>query len=162
MKISELLKQENILIDLEAQSKEKCIEIMAQRLFESGFIKNKNEFVKDIKKREELGTTAMGEGVAIPHAKSKEVKSAAICAAVLKNGIDWGAFDGKSRLIFMIAAPQNGADEHLNALAALSTMLMKKEVRQALLKSNTAEEFLYITEKNQEQREEKEEGYYGR
>lgn len=160
MKISELLKQENILIDLEAQSKEKCIEIMAQRLFESGFIKNKNEFVKDIKKREELGTTAMGEGVAIPHAKSKEVKSAAICAAVLKNGIDWGAFDGKSRLIFMIAAPQNGADEHLNALAALSTMLMKKEVRQALLKSKTAEEFLYITEKNQEQREEKEEGYY--
>jgi len=144
MKITELLKKENILINLDVKNRDECLDIMAEKLLKSGDITNKKAFLQAIMAREEQGTTAVGEGIAIPHAKTKSVKKAALCAAVLKNGINWGAFDGDSRLVFMIAAPEGAANTHLEALSSLSAMLMRDEARETLLKAKTSGEFFNI------------------
>jgi len=142
MKITELLKKENILINLDVKNRDECLDIMAEKLLKSGDITNKKAFLQAIMAREEQGTTAVGEGIAIPHAKTKSVKKAALCAAVLKNGINWGAFDGDSRLVFMIAAPEGAANTHLEALSSLSAMLMRDEARETLLRQKRQGSFL--------------------
>ena len=93
-------------------------------MFNSKIVTDRKKFEEDLKKREEQSTTAVGEGIAVPHAKSSAVKKAAIGAVLLKNGIDYGAEDGeKSRLFFVISAPQGGENVHLDALGKLSAML---------------------------------------
>ena len=84
--------------------------------------------------REEQGTTAVGDGIAIPHAKSDAVGSPFIGFARVASGVEWGAADGKpARLVFLIGVPESQAgDEHLRILAQLSRALMKKQVRAEL------------------------------
>ena len=99
---------------------------------------------RDILAREAESTTAVGEGIAIPHAKSGAVIKPGLAAMTVKDGIDYGAPDGKpSNLLFMIAAPQNG-DLHLEVLSRLMTLLMDLELRKKLLAAGTKDEFLTI------------------
>src|SRR5699024_11637159 len=97
------------------------------------------ETVKDeILNREKQSTTGVGDGVAIPHAKTKAVEEAAIAFGRSIEGIDYEALDGQpSHLFFMIAAPEGANDTHLQALARLSTILMRKEIREQLLEATT-------------------------
>lgn len=114
-------------------------------LNDAGKLSDKETFKDEILNREKQSTTGVGDGVAIPHAKTKAVKEAAIAFGRSIEGIDYEALDGQpSHLFFMIAAPEGANDTHLQALARLSTILMRKEIRQQLLEAKTEEEILSI------------------
>ena len=96
----------------------------------SGNLSDKEEYKRGIIAREEQSTTGIGEGIAIPHAKTKAVKKACLAAAVSQSGVDYESFDGSlAHLFFMIAAPDGANNTHLEVLSRLSTILMDEDFR---------------------------------
>jgi PTS system fructose-specific IIC component len=143
MKITELLSQNTILLNIEGNQKEKTIDQLVSVLFNAGKINDQVEFKAAILKREGQSTTGIGDGIAIPHAKTKAVNEAAIVFGKSASGVNYESLDGKpAHLFFMIAAPEGANNTHLEALARLSGMLMKAEVRYELLKATSAEEVI--------------------
>ena len=95
-----------------------------------------------------MSTTGIGEGVAIPHAKTKAVNKACLASGVSKDGIDYESFDGSlSHLFFMIAAPDGANDTHLEVLSRLSTILMDEEFRNSLINATSVDEFIALIDK---------------
>lgn len=150
MKIRELLQLRGISLGQSPATKNEMISKLADLMFETGSLLDKNQYIQDVLKREESGTTGIGEGVAIPHAKSKGVKNPQLAAMTVPTGTDYDSLDGdQTNLFFMIAVPENSSDEHLKVLSRLSTMLMDKLFRDDLLNAKTNEEFLSIIEKKE-------------
>ena len=124
MRITDLLDKKSVTLNLVASTKMEAIDKMVDLVGNSGNLNNKEEYKKAIIAREEMSTTGIGEGVAIPHAKTKAVNKACLAAGVSKDGIDYESFDGSlSHLFFMIAAPDGANDTHLEVLSRLSTIL---------------------------------------
>ena len=145
MKITDLINKSCVKLDLLGESKLKTIETMVDLMDNGNNLSNKEEYKEAILARENLSTTGIGEGVAIPHAKSKAVKKAALAAAVSKVGVDYESFDGSlSHLIFMIAAPEGANDTHLEVLSRLSTILMDEEFRNNLINAYSVDEFIKL------------------
>jgi fructose PTS system EIIBC or EIIC component len=143
MKITELLSINTILLNIEGNQKEDTIDQLVEVLFKAGKISDRSEFKASILKREEQSTTGIGDGIAIPHAKTKVVNEAAIVFGKSAAGVNYESLDGKpAHLFFMIAAPEGANNTHLEALARLSGLLMKAEVRYELLKATTPEEII--------------------
>ncbi|MGB7979972.1 MAG: fructose PTS transporter subunit IIA, partial [Candidatus Nanopelagicales bacterium] len=92
----------------------------------------------DVAAREELMPTGIDGGIGIPHARSAGVSQATVVFGRSSTGIDWGAPDGPAKLVFLIAVPEGGGDEHLTLLASLSRALMKAEFRETLLGATDA------------------------
>ncbi|MCG9724470.1 PTS fructose transporter subunit IIABC [Vibrio brasiliensis] len=124
--ITKLINENLIALDLKAQSKEEVFNELIETLYAQGRISDKEQFLADIKAREELGNTGFEEGVALPHAKSAAVIEPAVVIGVHKTGIDYGAEDGlPSKLFFMIASPDGGDNHHIEVLAELSSKLIE-------------------------------------
>lgn len=158
MRITELLKKESIALDVSASSKEDVIDQLVDLMYAGGRLKDRAGYKQGILDREALGSTAVGEGIAIPHAKVAAVKEPGLAAVVVPEGVDYEAFDGsKANLIFMIAAPDGEADTHLEALSKLSTLLMNPGFKDALIAAKTKEEFLKVIDDTESARYEKEE-----
>lgn len=152
MRIIDLLKKESIVPGAEITSRAEAIDLLIDLHEKAGDLTNKAEYKKGILKREEEGTTAIGEGIAIPHAKSEAVKQAGLTAITVPGGVDYQAPDGKpSNLLFMIAAPLDG-DLHLEVLSRLMTLLMDMELREDLLKAKTPEAFLLAIDQREAER----------
>ena len=142
MKIIDLLQERAIKLNSSASSKEEAINQMINLISQTGNIVNKQEFKETVLKREKEGTTGIGEGIAIPHGKSRAVKKACLAAMVLPKGVEFEALDGKKvNLIFMIAAPENQENTHLEVLSRLSALLMDQALRENLKRAKTPEEF---------------------
>lgn len=125
--ITELINEKLIRLDLQATSKEAVFVELIDVLHEQGRITDKEQFLTDIKAREELGNTGFEEGVALPHAKSSAVIKPAVVIGISKSGIEYGAEDGKpSKLFFMIASPDGGSNHHIEVLAELSSKLIQE------------------------------------
>ena len=140
MDIRELLRTDLMIMDLKAQTKAEVIDEMVRNLFEKGVIKDEEAYKKDIIKREEEGSTGMGDGIAIPHAHNEAVNEPAVMFAKSQAGVDYDSLDGQpAHLFFMIAAPEGGDNTHLQALAALSQVLMNPDVTSALKSADTPE-----------------------
>lgn len=153
MRITELLKKESISLGAQASSKENMIDILVDLMDKGGRIKSKEGYKEGILAREALGSTAVGDGIAIPHAKVAAVKEPGLAAAVVPDGVDYEAFDGSlAKLIFMIAAPADGADVHLEALSRLSTLLMVPGFKDSLISAKSKEEFLQIIDTAENER----------
>lgn len=145
MKITQLLKRESILLSGKKDSKENTINTLVDLMQRGGNLNDAVLYKKDVLKREEEGTTGIGEGIAIPHAKSSGVKSAGLAAMVVKEGTDYDSLDGEpSKLFFNIAVPKDSNDEHLSVLSRLSTMLMDEDFREKLINANDVDEFLRL------------------
>ncbi|OJH16844.1 PTS fructose transporter subunit IIA [Bacillus obstructivus] len=156
MKIIELLTKDTISLSINSTEKMDAIEELVSVLDSANKLNDRAEFKKAILKREEQSTTGIGEGIAIPHAKTKAVKQAAIAFGRSSNGVNYDSLDGQpSHLFFMIAAPEGANNTHLEALSRLSTILLKQEVRQLLLEANSEDDVLNII--NRYDQEEKEE-----
>ncbi|GGI39339.1 PTS fructose transporter subunit IIABC [Mammaliicoccus stepanovicii] len=152
MRITELLTKETIAMDLNATSKDKVIEELAEQLNKAGKLNDEVAFKEAIHLRESQSTTGIGEGIAIPHAKTDAVSSPAIAFGKSKEGIDYQSLDAQpAQLFFMIAAPSGGAQTHLDALAKLSGILMDETVRDALIHATTKEEVLHIINENDDE-----------
>ena len=145
MKITELLKPESIALGVKASSKDEIIDCLTGLMEQGGRLNDRAGYKEGILAREALGSTAIGEGIAIPHAKVAAVKEPGLAAVTVPEGVDYEAFDGSlANLIFMIAAPDGEADTHLEALSKLSTLLMNPGFKDALIAAKTKEEFLQI------------------
>jgi len=133
MRISDLLKKESIELGVKVTGKEEAIDKLVGLMEAGGRLKDKAGYKEGILKREALGSTAVGDGIAIPHAKVDAVKEPGLSAMVVPEGVDYEAFDGSlSHLFFMIAAPEGEADVHLEALSRLSTLLMDPDFKSDL------------------------------
>ncbi|KMJ56055.1 PTS fructose transporter subunit IIA [Bacillus sp. LL01] len=143
MRISDLLKRETIVLDMSATEKESAIDELVRCLDVAGRLKDASEYKKAIQAREDQSTTGIGEGIAIPHAKTSAVLTPAIAFGRSKKGVDYEALDGQpSYLFFMIAASEGANNEHLETLSRLSTYLMDENFRQSLLQASSEEEIL--------------------
>ncbi|WP_044640051.1 PTS fructose transporter subunit IIABC [Risungbinella massiliensis] len=157
MRITDLLKKDTIIMDLKAKTKAEVIDELVDQLASADRLHDREEFKEAILAREGTGTTGIGDGIAIPHAKTKAVKTPSICFAKSEQGIDYEALDGKPvHFFFMIAASESANDDHLETLSALSMMLLDSGFRQKLEQVKTVEEFLALINA-QEQIEDEEE-----
>lgn len=144
MRIIDLLKPEAITLGLDISSKDDAINALIGLHAAAGNLKDKDAYKAAILAREEQGSTAIGDGIAVPHAKTSAVKAPALAAITVKNGVDYGAPDGKpSDLLFMIAATEDG-DVHLEILSRLMVMLMDPDFTAKLRAAKSADEFLQI------------------
>lgn len=144
MRIVDLLKKDSIQLDAAPKNKAEAIEMLVDLQVKGGNIADREEYKKGILAREEMSSTAVGEGIAIPHAKSTAVKAPSIAAMTVPNGVDYEAMDDEpSNLLFMIAAPNNG-DVHLEVLSRLMTILMDEDFREKLINAKDKDEFLAI------------------
>lgn len=161
MRIVDLLKKESISLNASPKDKSEAIDMLVGLQVNGGCISDKDEYKKGIVAREEHGSTAVGEGIAIPHAKNKGVSAPSLAAMTVPDGVDYEALDDEpSNLLFMIAAPENGGDVHLDVLSKLMTILMDEDFRARLLAAKDKDEFLKIiddmeTEKYPEESAEK-------
>lgn len=142
MRIVDLLSRESILLGAAPKSKTEAIDMLVDLQVKGGKIADREEYKKGILAREAMSSTAVGEGIAIPHAKSEAVKAPSLAAMTVPGGVDYQAMDDEpSNLLFMIAAPNNG-DVHLEVLSRLMTLLMDEDFRAKLLAAADAGEFL--------------------
>lgn len=147
-KISEILVKEGIILDLKEKEKIEVIKKLGEKLINLGYVTYADEFFSEILKRENLESTGIGMGIAIPHARSNAVKDLVIIFGRSQNGVDFSSLDGKpAYLIFLIAGPENKKSEYLFALAKLSKLLRKDEVRIELNKAKNEDEVLTIIKK---------------
>ena len=142
MRIVDLLSRESILLGAAPKSKTEAIDLLIDLQVKGGKIADREEYKKGILAREAMSSTAVGEGIAIPHAKSEAVEAPSLAAMTVPEGVDYQAMDDEpSNLLFMIAAPNNG-DVHLEVLSRLMTLLMDEDFRAKLLAAADAGEFL--------------------
>lgn len=148
MEIRDLLKKELMILDLNANSKEEVIDELANKFYEKGYVESKEEFAKGLREREQEGSTALGDGVAIPHSKNKTVKEPAVLFARKKDGLDYEALDGEDTYVFFaIAAPDGENNLHVQTLAELSKMIMKGGFVDDLKTVNTPDEVYSVIDK---------------
>ena len=142
MRITDLLYKESILLNAAPKDKSEAIDMLVGLQAKSGRIKDVETYKKGILAREEMSSTAVGEGIAIPHAKSEAVAEPSLAAMTVPGGVDYEALDGEpSDLLFMIAAPNDG-DVHLDVLSRLMTLLMDEDFRAKLTAAKDKDEFL--------------------
>lgn len=149
MKIIDLLKKDAIELNTSVASKSDAIDKLVALHEKAGNLLDVNAYKDAILAREAQGSTAIGEGIAVPHAKSESVKTPGLSAITVPNGVDYEAPDGKnSDILFMIAAPLDG-DLHLEILSRLMVMLMDPEFCASLRGAKTTDEFLSIIDKKE-------------
>ncbi len=158
MKIRDLLKAEGIRLGASATDKENAIDQLVDLQVASGNISDREKYKEGILAREAESTTAMGDGIAIPHAKVAAVKRAGLVAMTVPDGVDYDAPDGEpSDLFFMIAAPEGANDVHLEVLSRLAEMLMDDDFTDNLRAARTPEEFLAVIDEAESEKQEQEE-----
>ncbi len=149
MRITDLLKREGISLGVKPKNKGEAIELLVALHEKCGNLSDTAAYKQGILAREEMGTTAIGMEVAIPHAKSEAVKAPALTAITVPAGVDYGAPDGAPcKLIFMIAATTDG-DVHLEVLARMMQMLMDESFTAKLKAAKTPDEFLRIIDEKE-------------
>nr|WP_261859100.1 fructose-specific PTS transporter subunit EIIC [Photobacterium sanguinicancri] len=126
MDITDLIEPEIICLDLKARTKEGVLKELVDLLDVAGKLADKDQFLTDVWKREEIGNTGFEEGIAIPHAKSYAVAKPAVAVGISRAGIDYGAEDGElSDVFFMLASPDGHDHHHIEVLAQLSSKLIE-------------------------------------
>lgn len=143
--ITDLINQELICLDLQATTKQEVFEELIELLSNNHRISDKAQFLNDIQAREEIGNTGFEDGVALPHAKSAAVSQPAVAIGISRQGIEYGAEDGQpSKLFFMIASPDGGADHHIEVLAELSSKLIEEGFIERFMQASSSEEALEL------------------
>jgi len=151
MKITDLLEERAIKLNSSASSKTEVLNQMINLISQTKNIINKEEFKEAVFKREKESTTGIGEGIAIPHGKSRAVKKACLAAQIIPKGVEFESLDSKKvNLIFLIAAPENQDNTHLEVLSRLSALLMDEQFREKLKKAKTPSEFIKIINEAEE------------
>jgi len=143
MKITDLLSKDAIKLNGIANSKQDAINKLVDLMAKNGNLTDKEKYTQVVLKREEEGSTGIGEGIAIPHGKTDAVSRPGLSAMVINDGVEFDSLDGQpAKLLFLIAAPNTKDNVHLDVLSRLSTLLMDTEFRKSLMEAKTPEEFL--------------------
>lgn len=153
MKVKDLLSAVSIDLNGSASGKKDAIEKMVALMEKRGNVKDAETYKKAVFAREEESTTGIGQGIAIPHAKTDAISAPGLAAMVLKDGVDYDALDGeKVKLIFLIAAPNTKENVHLEVLSRLSALLMDEQFVNDLINAGSADKFLSIIDAAEEKR----------
>jgi PTS system nitrogen regulatory IIA component len=145
MKISELLRSEAVNADLKAKGKNEVLAEMVDGLMKVQNGLDREEVIRVLLEREKLGSTGIGDGVAIPHGKLKGVKDLIISFGRSRNGVEFDSMDGKPvSLIFLLVAPEESVGVHLKALARISKLLKNPAVRQKLIDASDGQRIYQI------------------
>ena len=152
MKITEFLVPEAIIPSLRSTDKESVVKEMVETLAKAGLVKNAAHAVEVLLEREKLGSTGIGQNIAVPHAKSEEAKNLVLGVGISEKGVDFEALDGDPvNIIFMVIAPIDATGLHLKVLARIARLLKDKVFRNSLRSCKTAEN-IYETIKEEDER----------
>ena len=155
MEIKDLLRKELMIMDLKASTKMEAIDEMIEKLKTEGIISDANEFKKLILAREEKSSTGLGEGIAMPHAKTSVVVKPSVLFARSHKGLDYDSLDGEPvHIFFMIAASEGAHDLHIETLAKLTKMLLNDDFTKGLLTCNNSDEIYALVDKYSEKPQE--------
>jgi fructose-specific phosphotransferase system IIA component len=147
MKLKDLLSKDIIRIPLENQGKSKIIEELVDILYESKRISDKDAVLKAVLDREAVMSTGMGDGVAIPHAKSDSVDELIAAFGITSEPVDFESIDGKPvRMIFLLVGPTDQTGPHLKALSRISRLMHREDFRQKLAVSQTSDQVIEAIE----------------
>ena len=152
MKLSDLLNQNHVIPDLKAKDKKGVLEELVDVIVSSDPTLDKNSLVKVLLERERLGSTGIGDGVAIPHGKFQGLKHPIISFGRSRKGLDFDAMDGEAVfLFFLLVAPEDSASIHLKALAKIAKIIKGRSFRSVLMQVPTREEIYQAIIQNDEQ-----------
>lgn len=145
MKITDILPEDAVVVDLKANDKQGVIEEMSELMARSAGLSNEEELARVLLEREALGSTGIGFNIAIPHAKVQEINGIIAAFGRSKKGVDFSAVDGKPvNLFFVLISGLNSAGTHLKALARISRLLKSEETREALICCESSTEMYEI------------------
>jgi PTS system nitrogen regulatory IIA component len=152
MKISEMLRPEFVLDELQGQNKKEVLGELSAVFNRAGIALDSQEMLKTLLERERLGSTGIGDGIAIPHGKMAGLKEMVVSFGRSRQGVDFETLDGKpAHLFFLLMAPENSAGLHLKALAKISRMLKDQAFRGRLMEAGLRDGlFKIISEKDDE------------
>ena len=155
MEIKDLLKRNLMIMELKSSNKMDVIDEIAQKFFDEGIVGNKEEFKEGLIKRESETSTALGEGIAMPHAKVDTVKEPAVLFAKKSEGVDYEALDGEDSFVFFSIAVPNGENNlHVETLAKLSKMILKEGFVDKLKAANSPDDVYKIIDSYSEEKKE--------
>ena len=141
MKIADILKKDSIIPELKGATKEEVLREITDFLKTQDLLKDKKALLKTLIEREKLGSTGIGENVAIPHGKSDELSQIVTVFARSLNGMDFEALDQKPvHFVCMVIAPSNSTGQHLKALARISRIFKNQNLRDGILNLKDADE----------------------
>lgn len=150
MKLTDILISDACVIDMRARTKKEALRELAEALSGSHPQLDARELLSQLLERENLGTTAMGDGIAIPHARLESLDRLLVGCGLCPGGIDFGSLDGKpTRLFFLLVAPGREGSAHLLTLARLSRLLSRPEFRGRLLEVSSVEELFAAFEEQE-------------
>ncbi len=145
MKMMDFLSEKAICADMKAATKEEAIRELVELLAKAQLIKDKEGIIKTLLDREALGSTGIGQGVAIPHGKSENVKELVAAFGLSQKGVNFDSLDGEPVYIFfLLVAPEDSAGPHLKALARISRLLKDKYFRDTLKSAKDEKNLLKI------------------
>jgi fructose-specific phosphotransferase system IIA component len=145
VQLTELLTPERIKIPLVSTSKDEILGELVEVVGKSTPIRDLNEVLRAVREREEVLSTGIGSGVAIPHGKSSSISELALVAGVMPEGIDFEALDGRPvNLFFLLIGPEAAAGQHVKALSRISRLLRRDSFRIRLAEATTSKEFYEI------------------
>ena len=145
MKITDILKKEHIIKDLNSCDKKNVLDELSSFLEDKGEITSKENLLVALIEREKLGSTGIGENVAIPHAKISEIDKIITVFGRSKNGVEFESLDQKPvNFIFLVIAPENSTGQHLKVLARISRLFKNSSLRESVLSANEADQIYSI------------------
>lgn len=134
MKIKDVLKENLFIAELKSTTKEAVLLELTKKLYSENYISDQEDFLNKLKDREAIYTTGVGDGIAIPHAKSDDLKDTVVLFAKSTKGVDFESMDGKpTHYFFVIATPTESEDAHLKVLSSLSGELAKTNTQESLI-----------------------------
>ncbi|MBQ1508190.1 MAG: PTS sugar transporter subunit IIA, partial [Erysipelotrichaceae bacterium] len=155
MKITDLLAKESIRLGSAVKDKQDVLNQMVDLMDRSGKLSDRKQYLEAVEAREAEGTTGVGVGIAIPHGRCSGVREAGLAAMTIDGGVDYDALDGNPvDLVFLIAAPENSGNVHLEILSKLATMLMDETFVTKLRNAGTPEEFLSVIDNAEAEKDE--------
>lgn len=150
MEVRDVLRKDLFIGDIKATEKSEILKELTQKLYDGDYIGSKENFLQKLKDREEISTTGVGDGIAIPHAKSNDLEETVVLFAKSDKGVDFDSMDKElTHYFFVIATPTDSGDDHLKVLAKLSTELMKEETQTALKSVTDYQSLLEVFDKQE-------------
>ena len=153
MRIRDILKDSAIVVGLKAETKKAVLEEMVQILVDQGAVTDRQKMLEVLLARESLGSTGIGQGIAIPHGKASCAKELTAVCGVSRAGVDFDALDDdKVIVLFLLIAPEDQASAHLKALARVSALLKDKYFRKALISAEATADVLRVLDQEEKGR----------
>jgi len=151
MKITDFLKEDCVIVNLKSRDKKGAIAELLSLLEKNKYIKESKKILETVMEREKLGSTGIGQGIAVPHAKTEQIDNLVGALGISQNGVDFDSLDGEPvYIIFLLLAPTKSIGLHLKALAKIARLLKDRVFRNALRECKTPEEAIKIIKEDEE------------